>query len=207
VQKIGGVLDDNELTEGIVFEHKILRSAGKPRTIKDAKMAMIQFQLSPPKTDMDASVVLNDYDQMDRVQREQRKYVLRIVTEIAKTGATVVLLQKSILRDAITDTALSMLANKKILIVKDIERTDFDFRCRTLGCKPIASVEGLSADKLGFAGLVEEKQTPGGAIVNLTRVKGAANTVSVLLRGSSELIICEAERSLHDALCVIRSIV
>jgi T-complex protein 1 subunit delta len=207
VQKIGGVLDDSELIEGIVFEHKILRSAGEPRTIKGAKIAMIQFQLSPPKTDMDASVVLNDYDQMDRVQREQRKYILRIVTAIGKTGANVVLLQKSILRDAITDTALSMLANKKILVVKDIERTDVDFICRTLGCKPIASVEGLAADKLGFAGLVEEKQTPGGAIVKLIGLSHTAKTVSVLLRGSSELIIGEAERSLHDALCVIRSIV
>jgi T-complex protein 1 subunit delta len=207
VQKVGGVLDDSELVEGIVFEHKIMRSAGEARVIRDARIALIQFQLSPPKTDMDSHVVLTDYDQMDRVQREQRKYLLRIVAAIAKTGANVVLLQKSILRDAITDTALTMLANKKILVVKDIDRTDVDFVCRTLGCRPIASVEGLAPEKLGFAGLVEEKQTPGGAIVKLTGLKDAAHTISVLLRGSNELIIGEAERSLHDALCVIRSIV
>jgi T-complex protein 1 subunit delta len=100
-----------------------------------------------------------------------------------------------------------MLANKKILVVKDIERTDVDFVCRTLGCRPIASVDGLAADKLGFAGFVEEKQTPGGAVVKMTGLRNATRTVSVLLRGSSELIIGEAERSLHDALCVIRSIV
>jgi T-complex protein 1 subunit delta len=156
---------------------------------------------------MESQVVLSDYDQMDRVQREQRKYILRIVQAIAKTGANVVLLQKSILRDAITDTALTMLQNKKILVVKDIERTDVDFVCRTLGCKPIASIEGLTADKLGFAGRVEEQQTPGGAIVKVTGLKRESKTVSVLLRGSNELMIGEAERSLHDALCVIRSVV
>ena len=207
VQKVGGVLEDSELIDGIVFEHRLLRGASAPRTIKDAKIAMIQFQLSPPKTDMDAQVILTDYDQMDRVQREQRKYILHLVQAISKTGANVVLLQKSILRDAISDLALTFLQKKGILVVKDIERTDVDFVCRTLGCKPIASVEGLAADKLGFAGCVEEKQTPGGAIVKITGLKTHSKTISVLLRGSNELIIGEAERSLHDALCVIRSLV
>ncbi|OHT06079.1 T-complex protein 1 subunit delta [Tritrichomonas foetus] len=207
VQKVGGVLEDSELVDGIVFEHRLLRSAQAPRTITDAKIAMIQFQLSPPKTDMDSQVILTDYDQMDRVQREQRKYILQLVQAISKTGANVVLLQKSVLRDAISDLALTFLQKKGILVVKDIERTDVDFVCRTLNCKPIASVEGLSADKLGFAGCVEEKQTPGGAIVKITGLKTHSKTISVLLRGSNELIIGEAERSLHDALCVIRSLV
>lgn len=207
VQKVGGVLEDSELIEGIVFEHRLLRAAQTPRVINDAKIALIQFQLSPPKTDMDSQVILTDYDQMDRVQREQRKYILHLVQSIAKTGANVVLLQKSILRDAISDLALTFLQKKGILVVKDIERKDVDFVCRTLGCKPIASIEGLSADKLGFAGVVEEKQTPGGAIVKITGLKTHSKTVSILLRGSNELIIGEAERSLHDALCVIRSLV
>jgi T-complex protein 1 subunit delta len=207
VQKVGGVLDDSELIDGIVFEHRILRNSGEPRTIKEAKSALIQFQLSPPKTDMDSQVVLNDYDQMDRVQREQRKYILQLVMGIYKTGANVVLLQKSILRDAISDSALTLLQKKGILVVKDIERTDVDFVCRTIGCKPIASVEGLSSDKLGYASLVEEQQTPGGAIVRITGLQHSSKTVSVLLRGSNELMIGEAERSLHDALCVIRSLV
>ncbi|KAH0788654.1 T-complex protein 1 subunit delta [Histomonas meleagridis] len=207
VQKVGGVLDDSELIDGIVFEHKLLRSSATPRVLHDAKIALIQFQLSPPKTDMESQIVLSDYNQMDRVQREQRKYILQMVQAISKTGANVLLIQKSILRDAISDLALTFLEKKGILVVKDIERTDVDFVCRTLGCKPIASIEGLSPEKLGYAEKVEEVQTPGGAIVKITGLKTASKTVSVLLRGSNELIIGEAERSLHDALCVIRSLV
>jgi len=207
VQKVGGVLDDSELVNGIVFEHHMLRSAGEPRTIKNAKIALIQFQISPPKTDMESQVVLNDYHQMDRVQREQRAYIIKIVNAIAKTGANVVLLQKSVLRDAITDTAHMYLAKKGILVVKDIERDEVDFVCRTLGCRPIASVEGLSADKLGHAAEVQEVSTTGGAIVKITGLQNDAKTVTVLLRGSNELMIGEAERSLHDALCVVRSLV
>lgn len=205
VKKVGGVIDESELIDGIVFEHRLLHTQTK--TLKDAKIALIQFQLSPPKTDMDSQVVLTDYAQMDRVQREQRVYILKMVNAIAKTGANVVLLQKSILRDAISDTALHFLQKKNILVVKDIDRNDVDFVCRTLGCKPIASIEGLTADKLGHAGLVQELSTPGGAIVKITGLSQTVRTVSVLLRGSNELIIDEAERSLHDALCVIRSLI
>ena len=105
VQRVGGVIDDSELVDGVVFPHHFQRNASDARMIKDAKIALIQFQLSPPKTDMESQVILNDYAQMDRVQREQRKYILQMVNAIAKTGANVILLQKSVLRDAICDTA------------------------------------------------------------------------------------------------------
>lgn len=207
VLRVGGVLDDSELVDGIVFPHHFQRTAGDPRTIENAKIALLQFQLSPPKTDMESQVILNDYAQMDRVQREQRKYILHMVNAIAKTGANVVLLQKSVLRDAICDTALHYLTKKGIIVVKDIDRNEVDFVCRTIGCQPIASVEGLSADKLGFAKKVQEVTTAGGAIIKIMGLEKVSNTVTVLLRGSNELILGEADRSLHDALCVIRSLV
>ena len=207
VMRVGGVLDDSELVDGIVFPHHFQRTTNDPRTINNAKIALIQFQLSPPKTDMESQVILNDYAQIDRVQREQRKYLLQMVNAIAKTGANVILLQKSVLRDAINDMALHFLTKKGIIVVKDIERTEVDFVCRTIGCQPIASIEGLSSEKLGYAEKVEEITTSGGAIIKITGLKRVSNTVTVLLRGSNELIIGEAERSLHDALCVIRSLV
>ena len=207
VQRVGGVIDDSELVDGVVFPHHFQRQSGDARKINNAKIALIQFQISPPKTDMESQVILNDYAQMDRVQREQRKYILNIVNAIAKTGANVILLQKSVLRDAISDTALHFLNKKGIIVVKDIDREEVDFVCRTIGCQPIASVEGLSADKLGFAETVEEVTTAGGAIIKIMGLKKVSKTVTVLLRGSNELIIGEAERSLHDALCVIRSLV
>lgn len=100
----------------------------------------------------------------------------------------------------------TFLSKKGILVVKDVNREEVDFVCRTIGCQPIASVEGLSADKLGYAGKVEEVRTSGGSIVKISGLKTVSKTVTVLLRGSNELMIGEAERSLHDAFCVIRSL-
>jgi T-complex protein 1 subunit delta len=119
----------------------------------------------------------------------------------------VLLVQKSILRDAVTDLSLHYLAKAKIMVVRDIEREEIDFVSRTLGCLPVAHVDHLTPDKLGSAALVEEIDCgKGGRAVKVSGVppQKAGRTATVLLRGSNKLVLAEAERSLHDALCVIR---
>ena len=93
--------------------------------MEKAKVALIQFQLSPPKTDMENQVVINDYSQMDRVLKEERAYTLNLVKAIKKSGANVILCQKSILRDAVSDLALHYLNKLKILVVKGISEKIF----------------------------------------------------------------------------------
>jgi len=169
---------------------------------------LIQFQISPPKTDMENQVVITDYTQMDRALREEREYILNICKQIKKAGCNVLLIQKSILRDAINDLALHFLGKMKIMVVKDVEREDVEFVSKILGCRPVASVDHFNAEALGSAELVEEVNTEGsGRVVKFTGVLNPGKAVSILLRGSNKLVLDEAERSLHDALCVIRCLV
>lgn len=72
-------------------------------------------------------MVVSDYAAMDRVLREERAYILDIVKQIKKAGCNVLLIQKSILRDAVSDLALHFLDKIKVLVVKDIEREDIEF--------------------------------------------------------------------------------
>lgn len=109
---------------------------------------MLQFCISSPKTTIDNNVVVNDYAQIDRILKEERKYIISIVKKIVKSGANVILLQKSILRDALNDLAVHYLSKQKIMIIKDIERTDVPYICETLGCTPVAHIDNLTADKL-----------------------------------------------------------
>jgi len=85
---------------------------------------------------MDNNVVVSDYAAMDRILRDERKYILNLCKKIKKSGANVVLIQKSILRDAYNELSLHFLAKMGILVVTDVERTDVEFVCRTLGCTP-----------------------------------------------------------------------
>lgn len=209
VQQIGGTMDDTELVNGLVFSKGSTKSAGGPSQISNAKIALIQFCLSAPKTDMDNNVVISDYAAMDRILRDERKYLLNLCKKIKKSNANVLLIQKSILRDAYNELSLHFLAKMDILVVTDIERSDIEFICRTLGCSPIAHPDSLTEDKLGYADHVGDVVMPGSShkVVKFTGVKNPGKTMTVLLRGSNDLVLAEANRSIHDAQCVVRSLV
>lgn len=206
LKKLGGTVDDTEMVDGIVFKQKARHLAGGPSRIRDARIGLIQFCLSAPKTDMDNSVVISDYQQMDKMMAEERRHMLRICKAIKDTGCNVLLIQKSILRDAVSPLSLSFLAKFGIMVVTDIERDEIEFVSETLGCKPVATLSSFTPDKLGQAEEVVEVQTSDGKIVKVTGVP-ERRTTSILIRGSNKLILAEAERSLHDALCVVRSLV
>ena len=207
VRKLGGTVEDSSLINGLVFNQKASHSAGGPTRMEKAKVGLIQFCLSAPKADMESSVVVSNYAQMDRIIQEERKYIINLVKSIQKAGCNVLLIQKSILRDAVNDMSLHFLAKAKIMVVRDVEREEVEFICKTLGCTPVASVDHFTPDKLGSADLADEIKTSEGSIVQITGVKNVGKTVSILVRGSNKLMLEEADRSLHDSLCVIRSLV
>lgn len=207
VKKVGGTIEDTELVDGVVLNQNVIVSAGGPTRTEKAKIAIIQFQLSAPKPDMDNTVVINDYRQMDKVIKEGRQYLLNICKKIKKANCNVVLIQKSILRDAVDDTSLSFLKRLNIMAIKDVERDEIQFLSKSLGCKPIADIEAFTEDKLGYADLVEEASQSGVKVVKITGVKNPGRTISILAMGANNLVVEECERSLHDALCVVRCLV
>lgn len=209
VKQVGGTMDDTELVRGLVLERGVKHTAGGPSKIENAKIALIQFCLSAPKTDMENNVVISDYAAMDRILREERKYIMNMCKKIKKWGCNVLLIQKSILRDAYNDLSLHFLAKLDIMVVTDIERNDVDFISRTLALQPIAHIDHFSPDKLGSSGLAQEVTIAGSTskVVKFTDIVNMGRTITILMRGSNKLVLDEADRSIHDALCVVRSLV
>lgn len=93
IRQLGGTVEDTELVEGIVFSQRTANVNG-PKRIEKAKIGLIQFCISPPKTDMDHNVIVSDYAAMDRVLKEERTYILNIVKQIKKAGCNVLLVSK-----------------------------------------------------------------------------------------------------------------
>lgn len=182
---------------------------------------------------MDHTIIVNDYRLMDKLIKEERQYLINMLKKIKKSGCNLLLIQKSILRDAVTSESLAILSKLKIAVIKDIERDEIDFLSRSLGCRPVADVDAFDESKLGYAELAEETLIQEVKVVKITGVKLATpaasisgnagssttslsaggpagargGTVSILAMGSNHLVLDETERSLHDALCVVRCLV
>lgn len=207
LKRPGGTIEDSEMIDGLVMAQQVIKSGGGPTRIEKARIGLIQFQLSAPKPDMENQIVVNDYRQMDKILKEERTYLLNMVKKIKKAKCNVLFIQKSILRDAVNELSLHFLSKLNILAIKDIERDEVEFICKSTGCKPIADIDSFTEDKLGTAELIEEASSSGARIVKVTGIKGTTQTVSIVVRGANEQVLDEAERSLHDAQCVIRCLV
>lgn len=208
IKKVGGTIDATEIVDGVVLTQNVIKSAGGPTRVERARIGLIQFCLSPPKPDMENNIVVNDYRQMDKILKEERMYLLNICKRIRKAKCNVLLIQKSILRDAVNDLALHFLSKMHILVIKNVERDEIEFLAKSLGCQPIADVQSFSESRLGFADLVEEIDSDGSRVTEITGIKNVSHpTVSIVCRGANQQILDESERSIHDALCVIRCLV
>jgi len=208
VKAQGGTIDETELVNGLVFNKRASHTARGPVRITNAKIGLIQFCLTAPKTDLENSVVVSEYAKMDRILREERKHILKMCKAIQKTGCNVLLIQKSVLREAVNDLSLHFLSKLKIMVVTNIERSDIEFISQTVDCKPVAHIDQFTPEMLGHAEVAEEKTVGASTkVVKITGVPNPGRTISMCVRGSNPLVLEETDRSIHDALCVIRSVV
>lgn len=208
IERCGGTIEDTALFEGLLLKQNRFATEGFGGRIEKAKIAIAQFHLSAPKTDMEGTIVVGDYQQMDRVLEEERAYLLNLCKKIKRSGCTMLLVQKSILRDAVSDLALAFLSKLKIAVVEGIERDEIDFISRTLGVRPIADVEALTDPNLAYAELVEEVHCDGASsYIRLSGIRNMGRTASIIVRGATPVVLQEASRAIHDALCVVRCLV
>ncbi|MEM2474047.1 MAG: thermosome subunit beta, partial [Candidatus Bathyarchaeia archaeon] len=196
----GESLIDTKLVRGIVLDKEVVHP-GMPKRVENAKIALLNCPLEIEKTEMDAKINIETPEQMDAFLKEEERMLQEMVEKIAKAGANVVICQKGI-----DDMAQHFLAKKGILAVRRAKESDMEKLAKATGGKIITNLDDLTPNDLGFAKLVEERKV---ADDKMTFVEGCKNpkSVTILVRGGAERIVNEAERAIHDALCVVRDVV
>jgi len=199
-KKPGESLTDTKLINGIVLDKEIVHS-GMPKRVENAKIALIDTALEIEKTEFDAKINIESPEQMDAFLKQEETMLREMVDKIVATGANVVLCQKGI-----DDMVQHFLARKGIVAVRRIKKSDVEKLAKATGGKIMTNIEDMSRTDLGYANLVEERKIGDD---KMTFVEGCKHphAVTILIRGGTERIVDEAERSLHDALCVVRDIV
>jgi thermosome len=200
VKKKGESLDESELVQGIVVDKEVSHSQ-MPKQVRNAKIALLNAKLEIEKTEFDAKININSPDQMKLFLDEEEKMLREMTDKIGGSGANVVFCEKSI-----DDLALHFLARKDIMAIKNVSSGDMEKLSKATGGNILASTKDVSPEALGEAKLVEEVKIGDDKLVFVRDAKDA-RAVTVVLRGGSDHVVDEAERSLHDALCVVRNAV
>ena len=199
-KKAGESLRDTKLINGIVVDKEVVHP-GMPKRIEKAKIALLDVPLEIEKTEFDAKINIESPEQMDAFLKQEENMIKDMVEKLAKSGANVVLCQKGV-----DDLAQHYIARKNMLAVRRIKKSDMEKLSKATGGKIVTNLDGLNKSDLGHAELVEQRKIGDD---KMTFIEGCKNprSVAILIRGGTERIVDEAERSIHDALCVARDVV
>jgi thermosome len=199
-KKPGESVRDTKLIQGIVLDKDIAHS-GMPKRVEKAKIALLDCALEIEKTEFDAKINIESPEQMEAFLKQEEDMLRDMVEKITKTGANVVLCEKGI-----DDMAQHFLARKGILAVRRNKKSDMEKLAKATGGKIVTNLDSITSADLGYAALVEERKIGDD---KMTFIEGCKHpkAVTILIRGGTQRIVDEAERSLHDALCVVRDVV
>jgi len=199
-KKTGESVQETKLIQGIILDKDVSHS-GMPKRVEKAKIALLDCPLEIEKTEFDAKINIESPEQMEAFLKQEEDMLREMVEKIAKVGANVVLCEKGV-----DDMVQHFLARKSMLTVRRIKKSDMEKLAKATGGKIVTNLEAITTTDLGYANLVEERKVGDD---KMTFIEGCKHprAVTILIRGGTERIIAEAERSIHDALCVVRDIV
>jgi thermosome len=196
VKKQGGNVQNTELIDGIILDKERVHS-GMPKTVKNAKIVLLNAALEVKKTEVDAKIQITSPAQLQDFLNEEEKMLNNMVEKIKATGANVVICQKGI-----DDLPQHFLAKAGIYAIRRAKQSDMKKLAKATGARIVYSIHDLSKDDFGKADLVEEKKIADDQMTYITGCKDA-KAISILIRGGTEHVVDELERSLNDALGVV----
>ena len=199
-KKAGASINDTMLIQGIVLDKEVVHGA-MPKRIENARIALLNCPLEVEKPEFDTKLNISNPSQMQRFLDEENNMLKSMVNKISSAGANVVLCQKGI-----DDMVQHYLAKSGILAVRRIKESDMSKLAKATGANMITNVNEITSDDLGNAQLVEERHVETDKWVFIEGCKNP-KAVSILVRGGSQRVVDEAERSVHDAIMTIKDVV
>jgi thermosome len=199
-KKTGESLGATSLINGIVLDKEIVHS-GMPKRVEKAKIALLDAALENEKPEMDAKISIESPDQIEAFLKQEETMLKDMVEKVLASGANVIICQKGI-----DDMAQHFLARRGVIAIRRAKKSDMEKLARATGGKIVSNIDALAPSDLGYAALVEERRTGDD---KMTYIEGCKNpkSVTLLIRGGTQRMTAEAERSIHDALCVVRDLI
>jgi thermosome len=195
-KKTGGSTEDTALISGMIVDKERVHP-GMPKTVNNAKIALVNSALEIEKTEVDAKIEITAPEQLKSFLEEEEKMLKEMVETVTASGANVLFCQKGI-----DDLAQHYLAKKGVFAVRRVKESDMKKLASATGGKILTSLEEVRPADLGKAGLVDERKIGGEEMIFVEECQNP-KAVSILLRGGTEHVVDELERGMNDALRVV----
>ena len=199
-KKSGASIQDTALIKGIVLDKEIVHS-GMPTKIQKAKIALVNAALEVEKTEMSAEIRISDPTQMQMFLEEENRMLKEMVTKLHNAGTNVLICQKGI-----DDISQHYLAKHGILAVRRVKESDMTKLAKATGGRITTNLDDITEKDLGHADLVQQKKVETDKWVFIEGCKNP-HSVTVLIRGGSQRVIDEVDRSIHDSLMVVKDVI
>jgi thermosome len=197
-KKHGGSAEKTELIKGIVIDKEIVHP-GMEKKVEDAKIALLDVALEVKETETDAQIRITDPNQIQAFVEQEQRMLKDMVEKVTSSGANVLLCQKGI-----DDVAQHYLAKRGVIAARRVKKSDMEKLAKATAGRIVTSLDDLSQEDLGYAKVVEEKKVGGEAMLFVRDCKDP-KAVTVLVRGSTEHVVDEVDRSVEDAVGAVAS--
>lgn len=199
-KKEGGSLENSEIVKGITIDKEVVHS-GMPKKIEKAKIALVNAAFEIEKTETDAKINISSPEQLQLFIEQEEKMLKEMADKVKEVGANVLFCQKGI-----DDLAQHYLAKHGILAVRRVKKSDMQKLSKATAGRIVTNISELSSEDVGEAGLVEERKIAKDEMVFVEDCK-SPKAITVLLRGGTEHVVEDLERSMHDAISVVAAVV
>jgi thermosome len=196
----GGSIEETELVDGIVIDKDVVH-ASMPKKVKDAKIALLKTALEVKETETDAEIRITDPEMLQKFIEQEEKMIKDMVNKIVEAGANVVICQKGI-----DDLAQYYLSKAGVMAARRVKQSDIEKLAKATGAKIITDMRDVKPEDLGSAALVEENKVGEDEMLFIRECKNP-KAVTILVRGGTEHVVDEVERSLNDAIKVVKAAV
>src|SRR3989338_2564881 len=198
-KKAGKSIKDSIIIEGIVLDKEVIH-AGMPKKVSEAKIALVNTALEINKTETDAKINISNPQQLKTFLDEENRMLKTMVDKVVASGATVLICQKGV-----DDMVQHYLAKAGILTVRRVKESDMTKLAKATGARITTNLDDLFEKDLGTAQLVEERKIEEDRWVFIEGCRHP-KAVSLLLRGGSQRVVDEVERSVHDSIMVVKDV-
>ena len=199
-KKPGGSITDSSLVWGLIIDKEAVHD-DMPKLVNDARIGLLDSAMEIEKTEFSAKIQIDSPEEIQTYLDHEERTLRELVEKVKDAGINVLFCQKGI-----DDMVQHFLAREGILAALRVKKSDMEALSKATGAKIVNSVDKISGEDVGYAARVEERKIGDDKLIF---VEGCKNpkAVSILVRGGTERIVDEVDRSLHDALSVIKDVV